>query len=355
MEAEAAGIPRQYPEPESAAWDAWTLQQRYRRIIGQVYEGRIISASRMDDLLDDLRSAEAGVEPERRGWLIPNVLAERSNLVVLGDDKATKSTEMHELAITVTTGTPHWGLAPFAWQGDPARVVLVQEENDTEVVFQDLEDISVARGLPPDTPTRLREGGHLRVISKPRLNLLNLTARAFICHLAESADYLFLDSLDKMGVPETNATGELSDTLGYLTQLQAELGTVIVLAWPFASRMRFDFDSALGGDILPRWWQGAIALSWNERTRTRRVQTCALRSRLGRHQFQLVGCGMGLWRLKESAEIESDAQKPDDAHLAKVRESLATDPDLSVRDRAEKIGLTKSKTHRLMAVIKGEA
>ena len=64
---------------------------------------------------------------------------------------------------------------------------------------------------------------------------------------------------------------------------------------------------------------------------------------------------MGLWRLKESAEIESDAQKPDDAHLAKVRESLATDPDLSVRDRAEKIGLTKSKTHRLMAVIKGEA
>ena len=253
VEAEAAGIPRQYPEPESAAWDAWTLQQRYRRIIGQVYEGRIISASRMDDLLDDLRSAEAGVEPERRGWLIPNVLAERSNLVVLGDDKATKSTEMHELAITVTTGTPHWGLAPFAWQGDPARVVLVQEENDTEVVFQDLEDISVARGLPPDTPTRLREGGHLRVISKPRLNLLNLTARAFICHLAESADYLFLDSLDKMGVPETNATGELSDTLGYLTQLQAELGTSS--SWPgrsprgcaSTSTLRSGATSCLGG------------------------------------------------------------------------------------------------------------
>lgn len=41
------------------------------------------------------------------------MLAARSNLVILGDDKSTKSIEHHELAVTFTTGSPHWGLLPY--------------------------------------------------------------------------------------------------------------------------------------------------------------------------------------------------------------------------------------------------
>jgi hypothetical protein len=284
---------REAEEAARAVPDVYALMQKYRAIIQP--------STNTDDIAATFLRAEAP-QARRVGWGVDGVIAMRPNgtptsLVVLGDDKATKSTELEEDAVTFSTGSNHYGLAPFRNNFNPLRVLMIQEENEHETVMQDLEDIAHARGV--ELPT---DPAQLRVISKPNLNMLHTPTRALLCHTAALYDVLILDSLDRMGVPETNASGELAETLRFLTQLEQQLNTAVVFAWPFAARMRFDFDSSLGGDIIPRWWQGGMALNWNDHTKTRRMKVCALRSRLGRLDYRLVGQGMGRWELEASAK-----------------------------------------------------
>lgn len=186
----------------------------------------------------------------------------------------------------------------------------------------ELADIRRARGLSADAGADL-----LRVYSKRDFNLTSEATRALLCYMVEGdaaaglppVRNLLLDSLDKIHVPETNVTGELAATLSFLTQLQRRSGCRVVFSWPVASRSRFAFESALGGDIIPRWWTGGMLLDWNDRTKLRRVKVCALRSRMGRHDLRLRGLGVpdeqgrvpaGEWELASVRAAASAADAP---------------------------------------------
>src|SRR5206468_88704 len=86
-------------------------------------------------------------QPEPRPWAIERVWVEGAKGIIAGEEKANKSTHAAELAISLATGTPMWGLPEFPVRVPPARVILIQTENDDRRVNDDLLSICAARGI----------------------------------------------------------------------------------------------------------------------------------------------------------------------------------------------------------------
>jgi hypothetical protein len=372
------GIPPRIPVGGGTAYISEATRQAYRDLQRDVarreYPASFDLIERYSGIIANTGAPEiAGLleVPEAlttRGWEIEGVLAALSSLVIIGDEKATKSTEHHELAVTFTTGSPHWGLLPY--HGPVGYTMLIQEENAHGVVVAELADIRAARGLAPEAGD-----DQLRVISQPGFNLTTERDRAALCYLVEGdaaaglppVRNLLLDSLDKMHVPETNVTGELASTLSFLTQLQRRFGVRVVFSWPVTSRSRFALESALGGDIIPRWWTGGMLLGWDDRSKIRRIKICALRSRMGQHDLKLRGLGTtdergitaaGHWEFAttttrapaadEAERVTPEAGANTAAAVERAREIFAERPTITAAELQTAVGLSRSAAYRLL-------
>jgi hypothetical protein len=339
--------PEELPVPEGE----W-LRLRYDPLTNV----RTVDESFLSDTFAGSDDGEAGY----REAIIPNVYAGGS-LAILGSKKNTTSIQCQELAATLTTCSEHWGLPEFIPRCEPKRVLLVQEENEHAAVMQDFEHIFRARGLPPDTLDTLLREGRLRVLSRRRMNLMNDAHRALIAGMCEGVlgrqgfDVLILDRVDKMGVTDvTNAAGELQAFLNWLTAIQVALDTDPIFSWPRISNAKaFTFDTCLGGETIPRWWQGGMLVQRRDPCRVD-VRIDMLRHRLGEHRYKLEGVSavgeVGEWALRDVIEHGEQPKREITVKrgkaLAKFRALLRAKPEISNAEAASELGVSEKTISR---------
>lgn len=316
-----------------------------------------------DQFIESAFRPEEKVEASYREAVIPEVYAGGS-LAILGSKKNTTSIQCEELAVTLATGSAHWGLPEFTYRGEPKRVLLIQEENDPEALEQDLVNILEARGLPADALK-----GRMRVLSRQRFNLMNEGHRAAVAGMCEGVygregyDVLILDRVDKMGVTDiTNAAGELQGFLNWLTAIQEVLGTWPIISWPRVSNAKaFTFDTCLGGETIPRWWQGGMLVQRRDPCRVD-VRVDMLRHRLGEHRHRLDGVSppgqVGEWELRDTASdgetTKREATLKRGVQLDRFRATLEAKPDISNKEAAEELGCSDKTITRYRKALAAE-
>jgi AAA domain len=308
-----------------------------------------------------LSTATAG----RKSWAIRDVAVAGAKGLIPGMDKDGKSAVALELAVSLATGTPMWGIERFDVLVSPAPTMLVQTEVDDETQRFRLAQVLAARS----------ESAAPNLIMVPQFQALELDlslseeglsqSRAYVERMVKAAgvQWLILDPLyDLIGDADiSDRNMQVPGITKCLTRLQA-MGCSV-----WATTLMGDHSKGVrgifGSKFLRHWLEGALITrrssvpghqEWSDFTITRVAR---------RHDYadiviRLRGKGIGTFeeRTREpKAERNGTTERQEMTRqeaFGLVRESVADDPDLTVRERAQRVGLPKSTVQRLITALK---
>jgi len=159
--------------------------------------------------------------PEERRWLIEGVWADRGVGILGGQPKLGKSWLALDAAVSVASGAPC--LRRFRVPR-PGPVLLYAAEDALHIVRQRLEAIAAAAGVD-------LVGLPLHVITAPsvRLDLEQDRARLRVTVAELAPRLLVLDPFVRLHRKDENVAGDVAPLLGYLRQLERELGVAVLL------------------------------------------------------------------------------------------------------------------------------
>lgn len=173
---------------------------------------------------------------EFKGWLVKGFWGRRSHGIVAGMPKCFKSTLVHDLVVSVASGTPFLNKHPVE---DPGPVLVIQNENSGYIMKDRTQKVIHQRGL--DGWAR-RKGKHkLRVyfpedlpitfLNQQGFTLTNSDHRAQVEELVRDIKPVLVvfDPLYLMFEGDLNSSQELNPVLNWLLKLKKDYDTSVIL------------------------------------------------------------------------------------------------------------------------------
>lgn len=288
---------------------------------------------------------------EGRPWAIEGILTDQAMTLIAGKFKAGKSTLTTELAVSLATGTPMFGLDEFSTRIEPAPVLIIQTEDSQTRVDRDLAAILSARGLGPTEHS-------ITVIDRqrpptPRFNLLvqGHFDELLRCIASEGYTYVVLNPIYQLAGDVNISTWDNGPAITErLTQLR-DAGCTPIITSALKASGRFDFDSVLGATNFAGWMETGILIqrAANERDFTIKVDVTRDRDRDGRATYKLRGHGVGRWQLQSATSGGDDTgetPKKRTTNFDKYREYIEANPGASKNTIAEALKLTTRTIER---------
>jgi hypothetical protein len=328
-------------------------------------------------------------------WAVHDVWPEGASGVIAGRPKDGKSTLAVELAVSLWSGTPKFGLPEFPSQPRGtddeaateryANVLYVQQENSTQRVQRDLHEVLRARGLGSfvvdayHSAEEIREAGfraeedyvlrhfevelpnwcddtRLDVLSQRGLDLSVTGHRAALAGLIEANryDYVFLDPLYMLiGAVDEKDSGPLKPILTYLSGLRDAYGCGVILTHHMTDKAgaRNEASRMLGSTYIHAWYEAALLVQRDGRSFE--VKVDAQRSHGLTKAHTLTGRGVGLWHydpaaqdLEDSEGRASPSMRRAEARVGLLAALTEEHPEWTDADHARELGVTDRTVRR---------
>lgn len=272
---------------------------------------------------------------------------------------------MLELAVSLATGTPMWGLPEFAVTGPPERTLLIQTENDDDTQRHRLNQVLAARGLDAapllqTVPQGLAVGMDFSLSDEGE----STPSRRAVEQLVVNGGFknLLLDPLyDLVGSANTaNPTGGgIGSVTRWLTGLQAK-GCSVVISWKLDGSNSYSIRNSYGDKDLRYWLEGALITrrrdvpghpDWVDVT----VKMSARRHGRPERTVRMLGKGYGRWEYY-GADATADDTPPEkparDERLEIVTAYLAEHPETTVREAVTATGIPRSTVARYLTQLR---
>jgi hypothetical protein len=242
-------------------------------------------------------------------WAIEGVWIEDAKGVIAGMDKDGKTSHALELAVSLATGTPMWGLQ--AVTTEPCKVMFISPEMTDARLHARLAGVMRARGLSSHPNVSLmRQAAALRV----NLSDENFDSRLELHRRLTKGGYRYviLDPLYKLigGADVKDQSNQMPGVFRFLDRLQAEGCTPIITHLTIDSNL--SVRSLFGTKFFRHWLECALLTKADRSKTVFNVRTVAVRDTEGEQLFKLKGLGLGEWQLR-------------DAELNKTRKAEAGD------------------------------
>ena len=205
------------------------------------------------------------------GWLVKGFWGKRSHGIVAGMPKTLKSTLVHDLIVSVASGTPFLGKYPVL---DPGPVLVVQNENADYVMKDRTEKLILHRGLGgiaepiAEDAVRLQFPGELPIsfINQQGFLLSSEEHRAALEALIKEQQpvLVVLDPLYLMFDEDLNSAKDLNPVLNWLLYLKNEYKTSVMLIHHYnkgSAGVAKGGPRMMGSVILYGWIESAWYLS----------------------------------------------------------------------------------------------
>lgn len=206
------------------------------------------------------------------GWLVKGFWGKRSHGIVAGMPKTFKSTLVHDLIVSVASGTPFLGKYPVL---DPGPVIVIQNENADYVMKDRTEKLILHRGLggvaePTSKYTlRLQFPKELPIsfINQQGFLLNNEEHRASLEALIKEQQpvLVVLDPLYLMFDGDLNSAKDLNPVLNWLLYIKNEYKTSVMLIHHYNKGSQGGVSKGgsrmMGSVILYGWVESAWYLS----------------------------------------------------------------------------------------------
>jgi hypothetical protein len=301
----------------------------------------------------------------RKKWAVEGFWPQGASGVIAAPPKNGKSTLTVELAVSLATGTPLFGLEDFPCR-ELARVSYIHKgENSEARIRKDFDLILQARGLgymedvlamPPRTVNADREAGgfpplpgpegeqlviegeqfrpawtrrgqeedgtwawtpDLDVIVNPNLVLgaqsgmvlqTVLDHRKWFKKYAEGRDYLILDPIYMLAPFSTNDEAAVIDLLGFLSEVRNESECAVIFSHQSTIKAREGGNDAakiLGSTHIPGWYEAAV-FPKRKASGLFTFHVDSLREFGVTQDVTLFGNGVGRWYLPPTAQNVTD-------------------------------------------------
>lgn len=198
------------------------------------------------------------------GWLVKGFWGRRSHGIVAGMPKCFKSTLVHDLVISVASGTSFLGKFPVL---EPGPVIVVQNENADYIMKDRTEKIILDRGLVGETERITRS--KLRVEFPPELpitfinqqgfNLSNEDHRKQMERLVEKIRPVLVvfDPLYLMFEGDLNSSKDLNPVLNWLLSLKTEYKTSVMVIHHYnkgSNQQTLKGGARMAGSVMLYGW-----------------------------------------------------------------------------------------------------
>lgn len=208
------------------------------------------------------------------GWLVKGFWGNNSHGIVAGMPKCFKSTLVHDLAVSVASGTSFLGQFPVL---TPGPVIMVQNENTDYMIRDRNEKMVVSKGI--SGKAKVKEGKiKLELPESPPLYFINqqgfmLSSEEHRRRLEELIQevkpvLVIFDPLYLMFEGEINSAKELTPALNWLLHLKKEYSTSVMLIHHYNKGTNGNTPKGgarmMGSIVLYGWVESAWYLSREE-------------------------------------------------------------------------------------------
>ena len=214
-------------------------------------------------------------EEDFSGWLVKGFWGKNSHGIVAGMPKCFKSTIVHDLAVSVASGTPFLGKFPVL---DSGPVIMVQNENTDYMIRDRNEKLIVNRDIAGKV--RQKSNGKLRVKLPDDIPLYFINQQGFMLSSEDHRNKLeelikevkpvliIFDPLYLMFDGEINSAKELTPALNWLLYLKKEYSTSVMVIHHYNKGTQGVSQKGgarmMGSIVLYGWVESAWYLSREE-------------------------------------------------------------------------------------------
>ena len=273
-----------------------------------------------------------------------------------------------------------FGLPEFPVRAAPAGVLYVQQENATDRVKRDFQEIAMARQLGERVVVEYHTAEEMQAtglgtepvevshfdlaewpseIEQPPFDVMSHacvdlsldTMRAALRGRVEEHryGYVFLDPLYMLvgAVDEIKEAGQLKLILTALTELKNETGCAVILTHHLSDKRRSGSKASLllASTYLHAWYEAAVFVE-QDKSKTFQVEVDAQRSHGSHLKHTLKGGGVGHWFYDEAAQGQEDvlgrsapAVSRKLANVALYAKLKAENPEWTKQQLADVIGV----------------
>jgi len=208
------------------------LQQELMKIISGKLENRSESTKLKTETYGQMMASS----DEFKGWLVKGFWGRRSHGIVAGMPKCFKSTLVHDLVVSVASGTPFLNKYPVE---DPGPVIVVQNENSGYIMKDRTQKVIHQRGL--DGWARFKNSHTVKVcfpeelpitfINQQGFTLTNEDHRMQVEQLIRGVQPVLVvfDPLYLMFEGDLNSSQDLNPVLNWLLRIKNEYDTSVML------------------------------------------------------------------------------------------------------------------------------
>jgi hypothetical protein len=275
--------------------------------------------------------------------------------IVVGWHGRGKSAVALELAHSFASGAPLFGLFPCNFE--PGEVLMIQTENAQAEMERRMHALRDRDGFDAALPNLLV----MRQSAATKIDLSMPVHRERI--EKHGIRYLFLDPLYELvgGLDMSNRDMQVPSLMRYLATLQADCGVDV---W-FTHRGNGAkmSEGIMDSTYLRHHAECVVGVERKDVTGnlysdfTIYVEPKRYRADYTKQKIALRGKGIGVWEPKAPAASKEavEAGEPTREELLDmVRVSVKEKPDLTVRARAEELGISKSMMGRRLAALRAE-
>jgi hypothetical protein len=316
---------------------------------------------------------------------VKDIWPEGASGIIAGRPKDGKSTLAAELALSLWSGTPMFGLDEFPVTAKPAAVLYVQQENATARQRRDFQELLAVKKLGQRVVVDYYSAEQMQAAGRgneelviehfeiddyadnllPPFNLLShagvdlsiddMRVRLQAEIEREEYKYVFLDPLYMLvgAVDEIKEPGQFKVVLGALSQIKNETGCGIILTHHLSDKggERNSPSKLMSSTYLHAWYEAALFVHQQDKVFT--VDVDAQRSHGEHLKHTLLGQGLGKWFYDAHAQDQKDvsgrsspAKTAKELKLALYEQQLTEHPDWTRDDHAKALGVTEKTVRR---------
>lgn len=252
--------------------------KRLRSELKKIISGRLVSNEHQESTKLEVSTFSQVMtnSEDFGGWLVKGFWGNNSHGIVAGMPKCFKSTIVHDLAVSVASGTPFLNQFPVL---NPGPVIMVQNENTDYMIRDRNEKLIVNRGIAGYT--RQKSNGKLRVKLPEEIPLYFINQQGFMLsseeHRRKLEDLIrqvkpvlvIFDPLYLMFDGEINSAKELTPALNWLLYLKKEYSTSVMVIHHYnkggtTGTAQRGGARMMGSIVLYGWVESAWYLSRDE-------------------------------------------------------------------------------------------
>lgn len=210
--------------------------KRLQRELMKIISGNLEEKEQSTKLKTESYGEMMASPEEFKGWLVKGFWGRRSHGIVAGMPKCFKSTLVHDLVVSVASGTPFLNKHPV---DDPGPVIVVQNENSGYIMKDRTQKVIHQRGLDgwakPKGRNRVRlcfpEDLPITFINQQGFTLTNEDHRRQVEDIIREVKPVLVvfDPLYLMFEGDLNSSQELNPVLNWLLRIKKEYDTSVML------------------------------------------------------------------------------------------------------------------------------